>query len=497
MRHIRSLSRVAVLVLGVLGLAVHAPVAAGLTLSVFTNPHPVVSGGTIGFAYAGNKFVGSVQADGFNVLYSTDLTGGNVQVFAPTVSIPGGSVASEHFVASSLGLGGFPSRDVYVAAANGIIHIDNAGTSGNTFVTGLASPVRGILFDAIGTFGGDMLVTTFGGQIYRVNSAGTAALLASVGEDTEGMDIAPLGAGFAGHDGELIVASEGSGLLRAITTAGVVTALNPGNPIPSAEELTFVPLNLGASGDPVEGFYGSNYTPNVVKGDVSQFTGFLGDVIVTGEVTHLVHRVHWNGTSFEITTLGSFPNQPEDGIFVTAAIINPGQTLTGLSPAKVYVGLTNSDDVGLYFDLFAEVLVNGNVVGSGEVDKVWGGSSGFNNAVKSTIQLILPNPVAFPPGSQLSIRVSVRQACTAPRERYCVHANECKARLWYNDREADSSFDATIDGVNGGNSADYFLLTNFQLGTAPGPGPKKTSDVGVGKRCSPFKPFGTWSITIN
>jgi hypothetical protein len=319
-------------VLGIAGLASNA---SALVLNVFTDPHPPMCCGTIGFAFAGNKFVGSVQTDGSGVLYSTDLTGGNVQIFAPTISIPGGNPASEHFVASSLGLGGFPSRDVYVAAGNGIMHINNAGTTGSLFVTGLASPVRGILFDSIGTFGGDMLVTTNGGQIYRVNSAGTPTLLASVGEDTEGLDIAPLGSKFAGHDGELIVASEGSGLLRAIKSNGQVTVLNPNQPIAGAEELTFVPLNLGSSGNPVEGFYGADYTENVVKGDVSQFTGFLGDVIVTGEFTHIVSRVHWNGTSFEITNLGSFPSQPEDGIFVTAAIITPIPTPSVPGPAPL------------------------------------------------------------------------------------------------------------------------------------------------------------------
>ena len=305
--------------------------ATALTLSVFTDPSPPMCCGTIGFAYIGDGFVGSVQTDGTGtVLYRTDTSGGSVQVFAPLVNIPGGSPSSEHFVASSLGLGGFPNRDVYVAAGNGIIHIDHAGNSGSATITSvngvpgstLASPVRGILFDAIGTFGNDMLVTTSGGQIYRVDSSGAATLLASVGEDTEGLDIAPLGT-FGPYAGQLIVASEGSGRLRAITTGGAVTIINPNNLIAGAEELTFVPLNLGLSGNPVEGFYGANYTPNVVKGDASEFAGMQGDIIVTGEFSHIVWQVHWNGTAPELTNLGSFPNQPEDGIFVTTAIINP------------------------------------------------------------------------------------------------------------------------------------------------------------------------------
>ena len=221
------------------------PARAANFSTVFTDPHPLLSEGTIGFAYAGNKFVGSVQRDGTGALYSTDLVGGNVQLFAPTV-ILAPNPSSEHFVSSSLGLGGFPSRDVYVANSNGVMHITNDGTSSNLFVTGLIGDVRGITFDGVGTFGNDMLITTNVGSVYRVNSAGTPTLLASVGEDTEGLDVAPLGNNFSVFDGQLIVASEGSGTLRAISSAGVVT---PFASVASAEELSFVPLNLGASGN--------------------------------------------------------------------------------------------------------------------------------------------------------------------------------------------------------------------------------------------------------
>jgi hypothetical protein len=292
------------------------PANAAIVFSTFV---PAPPGAPIGFAYAGNKFVGSIQQDGTGALYSTDLNGGNVQTFAPTVSLSS-NPSSEHFVASSLGLGGFPSRDIYVASANGIVHINNAGTSSNVFVTGLTGNVRGILFDAVGTFGFNMLVTTDAGNVYRVNSAGVASLLATTGEDTEGLDVAPLGS--AGVlSGDLFVASEGSGNIRAITPGGLVSVVAN---VPSAEELTFVPLNLGSTGNPVEGLYGADYSVNVVKAGVSQFTGLLGDIIVTGETTHNVTDLHFTGgTSFSSNVIGTFPNQPEDGIFVTTAIIQP------------------------------------------------------------------------------------------------------------------------------------------------------------------------------
>lgn len=300
--------------------AAHMANAAPLTFSVFTDPHPTMSQGTIGFTYAGNKFVGSVQKDGTGALYSTDLNGGNVQVFAPSVSLATNG-ASEHYVASSLGLGGFANRDIYVASGNSIMHISNDGSTSGSFVSGLSGDVRGILFDPVGSFSHDMLVTTTTGDVYRVNSSGTASVLASVGTDTEGLDVAPVG--FGNFGGQLVVVSEGTGQINAINTSGTITNLGltiTGGP----EELTFVPLNLGSSGNPVEGFYGSNYTQNVLKADASQFSGYLGDAIVTSEFGRQVSRIHWNGTSFEVSNIGTFPSQPEDGLFVTADIIRGG-----------------------------------------------------------------------------------------------------------------------------------------------------------------------------
>ncbi len=325
-RSFRALLLVAVICIGLHGPAQAAPI----NFSTFTNPHPPmpVAAGTVGFTYAGNKFVGTVLGTGAGLIYSTNLTGGNVQVFAPTVSLT--SSTQEHFVAASFGLGGFPNGDIYAADSNGIIHITNNGTSSNSFVTGLGGEVRGITFDTIGTFGGDMLVTTDAGNVYRVPSSGSPSLLASVGENVEGLDVAPLGNNFSTFDGQLIVAAEGSGWLRAISPGGVVTVLantgSSGGPIivPSAEELTFVPLNLGASGSPLEGLYSSNYTPDVQFASGSQFNALQGHIIVTSESgpsMGQVHDVAWNGSQFVVTQVGMLPNQPEDGIFVTPRMI--------------------------------------------------------------------------------------------------------------------------------------------------------------------------------
>ncbi len=312
-----------------------------VTFNTFTSPPPSMTlGNAVGFTYAGNEFVGSIYLNGTGSLYSTDLNGGNRQPFAPSVSL--NSSTGEHYLSASFGLGGFPNGDIYAANGTSITHITNNGASSNTFVSGLTGDVRGITFDLVGTFGNDMLVTTSAGEVYKVNSAGVATPLANVGEDVEGLDVAPLGNNFATFDGQLIVASEGSGMLRAISASGVVTPLSngTGSPvlIPSAEELTFVPLDLGASGGTLEGLYGSNYgADNVQKANENQFLGLQGDIIVTGELNGNVSDVHWNGSQFVVSPVGSFgsypSNQPEDGIFVTPAMIAPEPPSLALAAA--------------------------------------------------------------------------------------------------------------------------------------------------------------------
>jgi hypothetical protein len=169
----------------------------------------------------------------------------------------------------------------------------------------------------------------------------------------------------------------------------------------------------------------------------------------------------------------------------------PKYLLTSLSPANIWVGLKNSDDVGTKFDLLAEVLKNGEVVGSGQLNSVNGGSSGFNNASLRTIALALSGTPTMSSGDKLSIRLSVRIATLVSGHRSGT------ARLWFNDSQANSNFDATIGGV----SQDYFLRDGFALATSPAPvtkTSKKTIDVFVDKLVggNPFKTFGTWNITL-
>jgi hypothetical protein len=178
----------------------------------------------------------------------------------------------------------------------------------------------------------------------------------------------------------------------------------------------------------------------------------------------------------------------------------PSRQLTALSAAKVWVGLKNSDAVGLRLDLKAEVFVNSEsnpAVGMGQLNNVSSGSSGFNNAVLNTVPLTLTGgPVALADGDKVLLRVSARRTCFGGGH------NSGTPRLWYNgqaidsgtSRDAGSRFDATIDG----STDDYYLRTGFVLDTTGGQSRTfidKAVNSSVACPNRPFTSFGTWSIT--
>jgi FG-GAP-like repeat len=164
----------------------------------------------------------------------------------------------------------------------------------------------------------------------------------------------------------------------------------------------------------------------------------------------------------------------------------PPDTLSALTAPQVWVGLKNSDDVGLRLDLRAEVYLGNTLVTYGETNSVTAGSSGFPRAVLDDIPLRPFAPVAAPHGSRLSVKLFVRNSCTGS-----MHSSGV-ARLWYNDRAANSAFGATISGSR----TTAYLVVGSNLSTSPGTGPKATVDAAAGAKCSAFKSFGAWSLLV-
>lgn len=258
-----------------------------------------------------------------------------------------------------------------------------------------------------------------------------------------------------------------------VTTAGntSLTTSSGGPAIPTAFAL----------GDPPV-FYNISTT--------ATFTGSIGVCIDFSNITFPpgsdLRLLHFeNGGWVDVTTSGPTGNVICGSVTSLSPFTVVRRLVTALGPANVWIGLKNSDDVGTKFDLLAEVLRNGVVIGSGQLNDVAGGSSGFNNAHLRTIPLSL-TPDANCCNGPLSFRLSVRIAASSGHR-------SGTARLWYNDALANSRIDAAL----GSTTKTYFLLNLFNLGPTAGPGPKKTSDVKVDRAANgnPFKPFGTWTIT--
>jgi hypothetical protein len=183
---------------------------------------------------------------------------------------------------------------------------------------------------------------------------------------------------------------------------------------------------------------------------------------------------------------------------LTADLAAPPNALTALSPANLWIGLKNSDDVGLRVDLLAEVFVNAVRVGHGELDNVVAGGSGFSNAALRTITLALDGlPMSVNTGDALKLKLSVRRTC-AP----AGHASGT-ARLWYSGQPVDSGakrdagtrFDATIAG----STSNYYARNGLALSKTAGSA-TTFIDVYVTSAAScpgrGFAAFGIWSMPV-
>ena len=195
-----------------------------------------------------------------------------------------------------------------------------------------------------------------------------------------------------------------------------------------------------------------------------------------------------NGNSqSNVVVASTTPNQTTDyNLSFSSSSASTTLTLAALSTttANIWIGLKNSDDVGIKFDLEADILKNGTSIASGTLDSVAGGSSGFNNAHLYSIPVSVSTPTTFTTGDTLSVRILVRNACSGSGH------NSGTARLWYGDSGANSNSSPIVT-----NAFSYFLDGANNLLTATGT-TRQSANVAAGAKCSAYKSFGTWNFVF-
>jgi hypothetical protein len=509
-----------------------APGAAGGTISTFDigsffrPPARINSSGQVAF-FAG--IAGSMSNSSPNGIFIGSASGGIQRVARAGDASPVGGIFA-NFQTSDISL-----NDAGQVAFRGVTQVSPGVQTPALFVgTGTAAPVKAVAQGDAGPGGSSVNVIPVR---FQINNAGQIAYVAGLtgGSSPEGVflgtaggtqvpvalagDPAPgtSGGTFSGfREPEIELNNPGDVAFSAEITGALATSgyfLGSATTAPAARLIEGEALpGGGAAGflsPGINNFIGEQFSltdsgemsiflnnitgaPSLGRYVIASASGVLREFAATDDDAQgtgssfgaLFQSVGTNSTGrfFFMAILVGGPEK--SGVFWDG----PGTQLTALGPANVWIGLKNSDDVGTRFDLLAEGFKNGSLIGSGQLNGVPGGSSGFNNAVLRTINMSLTSPVNVSAGDTLSVRLSVRIAVGVAGHRSGT------ARLWYNDAAANSRVDAT----NGCAAGSYFLLNGFALGTVPGPGPKKTIDVFVDRLAggNPFKPFGTWSKTF-
>jgi hypothetical protein len=226
-------------------------------------------------------------------------------------------------------LGGFAVGELFTGngLAGNIVRIAPLGGSvQNPWVVLSSEPglMRGSLYvDRTGVFGGDLIVATTTGGVWRISSAviPIAIKLAQINTHLEGLIVMPNNpVAYGPWAGKILIGAENQGRFYTVDTVGTVTpyVLTDGvHGVVTVEDLDLIPAN--------QNFFGVNFgTQQLLGAGPSQFATMVGDLLVTQEGPGYLWRVHWNNSTsqFETTWLGPGWAQWEHVTFSSAGISN-------------------------------------------------------------------------------------------------------------------------------------------------------------------------------
>jgi hypothetical protein len=156
--------------------------------------------------------------------------------------------------------------------------------------------MRGSLYvDRTGIFGGDLIVVTTVGEVWRIDKLGAPTPITTPkGVHLEGMVVVPnIPRRYGPIAGKIIAGAEGTGDMWIISPNGDATTLQLGVAIEDIDIVT-----------PGENFFGVNFgTSRLLGATAAQMKPMIGDILLTQENvvagTSGLFRLQWDGTTLD------------------------------------------------------------------------------------------------------------------------------------------------------------------------------------------------------
>jgi len=231
--------------------------------------------------------------------------------------------------------GGFEPGELFVGTGTpGVVARISAdgSTIADPWVTlpGEKGLLRGSLHvDRTGVWGGDLIVVTTEGGVWRVSSSGAPTMLTNVGTHLEGVTTVPNEERYGPWAGKILAGAEleDDGRVYAIDADGNAKSY----------DLNITPEDIDIIA-PNENFYGVDFGGAKLWGaPPSEFEEIVGDVLIAQEHPGILWHVRWNGSEFETNELARV-EQWEHVTFSSAGVVEIAPTTTdgsGPSPALI------------------------------------------------------------------------------------------------------------------------------------------------------------------
>lgn len=256
----------------------------------------------------------------------------------------GGFVAGELFTSTSV-----PGTIARIGASGGTVQ--------NPWVTlpEENGAIGGLSLDRTGVYGGDLIVVTTSGGVWRVNSAAEASRIATLNTRLAGVATVPDDPDRYGPwSGKILAGAKDQSLVYTIDAAGQTSSLQLDV---HPQDVDVVPAQ--------ENFYAVDTVGRKVWGaSDGAFAGIIGDILVTQQSPGVIKRLRWNGVEFVASPLATAAEFKQ--VAFAPAGINPipgvRQLLEKLAVVRHSVTLLNSGRVeGSLWQLLPEdVQLDGN-----------------------------------------------------------------------------------------------------------------------------------------